>query len=106
MDKQEVTINERFKVVHVDSMNWQLFERREIKRGDRSGKGKSRVGEIDWIALPAFFGTLRAALAKAKELNRDRNLPDCGMAEAVDSIGKLDAAFMKQLDRALKEAAR
>lgn len=49
--RTEIIINERFKIVHVDKLNWQIFEYREIKENHKT----DRAGESDWIALPAFF---------------------------------------------------
>ena len=59
MDRTEILFNDDWKVVRIDSMNWQVQNRREI------GKGKpgteSREGCVDWVALPAYFGSVAAA---------------------------------------------
>lgn len=62
MEKTEVIVSDDWKFVHVDAMNWQVFQRREIgaPRG-KSKDGASRVGEMDWVALPAFFGNAEGA---------------------------------------------
>ena len=56
--RTEIVVNERFKVIHIDSMNWQVFEYREIKENHKT----NRAGEADWIALSAFFGCPEHAL--------------------------------------------
>lgn len=50
--RTEIIVNERFKVVHVDALNRQVYEYREIKENHKT----TRAGEGDWVALPAFFG--------------------------------------------------
>lgn len=50
--RTEIIINERFKIVHADALNWQVYEYREIKDNHTT----SRAGESDWVAHPAFFG--------------------------------------------------
>ena len=50
--RTEIIVNERFKIVHVDKLNWQVFEYRTIKDNHKTTRG----GETDWVALPAFFG--------------------------------------------------
>ena len=52
--RTEIIVNERFKIVHADALNWQVFEYREIKAAKDPTK-RTRAGESDWITLPAFF---------------------------------------------------
>ena len=97
MDKTEIIIGD-FMVKRIDSLNWQLFERRQIK----SKNPKARNGETDWMPIQAFFGTLKPALIKAKELNRARGIVSGDLNAAIAAIEKADADFIKQVDKALK----
>ena len=54
-EKTEITINDEWKMVHVDSMNWQVFQKREMGKSNNPNLNH-RAGEVDWVALPAFFG--------------------------------------------------
>ena len=54
-EKTEIIVNDEWKIVKADSMNWQVHQKREIGKSNNPN-GKSREGEVDWVALPAFFG--------------------------------------------------
>lgn len=97
MDKTEIIIGD-FMVKRIDSLNWQLFERRQIKDNNKTKRG----GETDWMPIQAFFGTLKPALVKAKELNRARGIVSGDLNAAIAAIEKADADFIKQVDKALK----
>ena len=97
MDKTEIIIGD-FMVKRIDSLNWQLFERRQIKDSHNTKRG----GETDWMPIQAFFGTLKPALVKAKELNRARGIVSGDLNAAIAAIEKADADFIKQVDKALK----
>ena len=60
MERTEIQLHDNWKVVRIDSMNWQVFQLREIKESHKPDT-KSRAGEIDWVGLPAYFGTVAAA---------------------------------------------
>lgn len=98
MDKQEIVIDDTLKVVHMDSMNWQLFEKREIKA---SNNPKARVGEVDWVALPAFFGTLKPALVKARDIYRERKLDAATLDAAIEQLEALDRKFVREVKKAV-----
>lgn len=100
MEKTEIIIGD-LKIVKVDRLNWQIFECREIKK-QNNPNFKNREGETDWMALPVFFGTLKPALVKAKEIYRERKLPSGDLSTAIASIEKADADFCKLVDKALK----
>lgn len=104
MEKTEIIVGD-LKVKRVDSMNWQVFERREIKESRNPNGGKSRAGEVDWVALPAFFGTLKPAVMRARVIHRERGLDAGDLDGAVKQLGRLDAEFEKKLDEALKAVA-
>ena len=97
MDKTEIIIGD-FMVKRIDSLNWQLFERRQIKDNNKTKRG----GETDWMPIQAFLGTLRPALIKAKELNRARGIVSGDLNAVIAAIEKADADFIKQVDKALK----
>ena len=97
MDKTEIIVGD-FMVKRIDSLNWQLFERRQIKDNNKTKRG----GETDWMPIQAFYGTLRPALIKAKELNRARGIVSGDLNAAIAAIEKADADFIKQVDKALK----
>lgn len=99
MDKTEIIIGDMM-IKRIDSLNWQLFERREIKK-QNNPNFKSREGEIDWIPIQAFFGTLRPALIKAKEINRARKIMSGSLDDAIKVVQAADADFIKQVDKAL-----
>lgn len=96
MTKTEV-ISGSWKFIKSDPLNWQVHELAEIKSGDRKG-------EVDWVRLPNYFGTLKAAVMFAKERNRERKLETAQLDDAVKQIEKLDKAFIGALEKALKEA--
>lgn len=56
MDRTEIIVNGEWKIVRIDSCNWQVFNKREIGKSNNRG-GKSRAGEVDWVGLPAFFSS-------------------------------------------------
>ena len=97
MDKTEIIVGD-FMVKRIDSLNWQLFERRQIKDNHKTKRG----GETDWMPIQAIFGTLKPALVKAKELNRARGIVSGDLNAAIAEIEKADADFIKQVDKALK----
>lgn len=85
----------------IDSLSWQIFEHREIKKSNNP-RTKGRVGETDWMPLPAYFGTLKHAIMKAKELNREKGLPDCSeLSDAVKAIERADREFEKAIKKAV-----
>ena len=101
MEKPEIVIGD-FKVRKIDAMNWQVFERRELKAG--RADVKSREGEIDWVALPAYFGTLKPAIAKVRNLYIERKIDASSLDELIGEIERLDAKFAKMLDAAGEKA--
>ena len=103
MENKEIIVGD-FMVKRIDSMNWQIFERREIAENKNPKKNK-RVGEIDWVALPAFYGTLKPALVKMKELHRERGIVSGDLNAAISAIERADAVFTKMVDKALKATA-
>jgi len=60
MDRTEILLHDDWKVVRIDSMNWQVHQLREIKENSDPKKNK-RAGEVDWVAMPNYFGTVQDA---------------------------------------------
>lgn len=62
MAKATILIGDRWKVVRYDTLNWQLYEKREIK-----AKGKAlevgSAGKVDWRPLQKFYSTPEGAAA-------------------------------------------
>jgi hypothetical protein len=102
MEKPEIVIGD-FKVKKTDAMNWQVFELRELKAG-RAGT-KSREGEVDWVALPAYFGTLKPAIVKVRNLYIERKIDVSSLDGLIGEIERLDAKFAKMLAKAVEKAA-
>ena len=92
-----------WKFKKIDSLSWQVFERREIRKCNNPNT-KSREGEVDWVGMPAYFGTLKPALMKARELNRERKLGTSDLDAAIARIEASDRAFEKAVAKALAEA--
>ena len=96
MDKTEIIIGD-MKIVRIDSLNWQVFERREIKDNHKTKRG----GQIDWIPCPAFFGGLLPALNYAKERNRNNKLVSGELKDAIAQIEQLDRDFLREAQKAV-----
>lgn len=60
MERTEIMLHDEWKAVRIDSLSWQVFQLREIKESRKPGVRK-RGGYVDWVALPAYFGSLPAA---------------------------------------------
>ena len=99
MDKKEIIVGD-FKIKRIDSLSWQVFERREIGKSNNPNT-KSREGEVDWVGLPAYFGTLVPALVKAKELNRNDKMASGELKDAIASIEKADEEFLEAVKKAV-----
>lgn len=102
MEKTEIVIGD-FMVKHVDKLYWQLFERREIGESNNPNT-KARVGEVDWMALLAFYGTLKPALVRLRAIYRERGLESAELSNAVRQLERLDADFEAKLGEALRKA--
>lgn len=59
--KTEVIINDSYKIVRYDSLNWQVYKWREIGKAVDKDK-QSREGESDWMPTGRFYGSLVPAL--------------------------------------------
>jgi len=95
MERTEIEFG-RWRVKRIDSMNWQVFQLREVKANHNA----KRAGETDWMACPAYFGKLEYAL----EWCLDREADDMGRRELKDAVRQLRAIkseFLRELKGAL-----
>lgn len=95
MEKTEITVG-RWKVKRIDSMNWQVFELREVK--DRPGA--KRAGETAWMACPAYFAHLEYAL----EWVYERETADMGVRRDLKDAVKQMRAIKTELVNAVRAA--
>ncbi len=95
--KTEIQINEQWKIVKSDALNWQPFEWREIE----NKSGAKRAGEFDWMASGHFFGQLSPALRWIAEQQVD-NGEKMTMQEAVSRIETSNLKLMRDIEKALK----
>lgn len=97
--RTEIIINERFKIAHVDALNWQAFEYREIKENHKT----TRAGEHDWVALPAFFGFPEHALEwLARKKFADSGEMYESLQDAVKAIKASNKALVRDVCKALE----
>ena len=98
--RTEIIVNERFKVVHVDALNWQVFEYRTLKKSNNPNLA-NREGESDWVALPAFFGFPEHAF----EWLARKQFADSGEThESLEAAVKAFKASNKRLVQAVAKA--
>ena len=89
--KTEIIITDRLKAVKVDSLNWQIFEYREIEDKPNA----KRAGERDWCGLPCYFGSLKYAMLR---------LLDVDIATSGESMTLEDA--IKRIERCERKIAK
>ena len=101
MGKTEIIVNDNWKIVKMDSLNWQVHEKRLIGKPSKASS-KSREGKVDWIGLPAFFCKPDLAARYVydhigdnedkKMLREFIELMRSGRDEIVEAMGKSEAA--------------
>ena len=102
--RTEIIINERFKIAHVDALNWQAFEYREIGKPKDASK-PSREGEHDWVSLPAFFSCPEHALEwLARKKFADSGEVYESLQDAVKAIKASNRALVRDVAKALESA--
>ena len=98
--RTEIIVNERCKIVHVDALNWQVFEFKTLKKSNNPNLA-SREGESDWVALPAFFGLPEHAF----EWIARKHFADGGeIYESLEEAAKAFKASNKKLVREFTKA--
>lgn len=94
--KTEILLNERFKTVKVDELNWTIYELRTIKQTGTTKRG----GTVDWIQLPNYFAALdNAVLFVARRLQDNHQKQT--LEEAVKAIQSSNAQLAKDVRKAL-----
>lgn len=94
--KTEILLNERFKAVKVDELNWTIYELRTIKQTGTTKRG----GTVDWIQLPNYFVALdNAVLFVARRLQDNHQKQT--LEEAVKAIQSSNAQLAKDVRKAL-----
>lgn len=100
MERTEIMLHDEWKAVRIDSLSWQVFQLREIKESRKPGV-KKRGGEVDWVALPAYFGSLPAAAGYVFD-----RLPDKAgkknIKELIDFLTAERAKMLKAVEKAVR----
>jgi len=60
-ERTEIVVNDEWKIVRADALNWQVFQKREIGKSNNPRGGRNRAGEVDWVGLQAFFANPESA---------------------------------------------
>ena len=84
MDKTTVTVG-KWMFKRADPLNWQLFELKEVERGDSKGE-------------------LVSAVVFARNREFDRKGDFATLDAYIEELRREDARFVKELRKALKEA--
>ena len=92
----EININERFKVVRQDSLNWAVFEQKKVDKRDGSSA-------VEWVNANAFFGNVEHAIEWIA-----RKLDDNGMVSTLEEyVSEIKASHRKlarDVAKALEQA--
>lgn len=97
-NKTEIQINEMWKVVREDALNWQPYKWREIKETHKT----NRAGEYDWMATGHFFGQLSPALRWIAEEQINDSGEKYDLMQAVSAIETSNLKLAKDIRAALK----
>lgn len=95
MDKTSIEFG-KWRVVRIDTLNWQLSERKEIKNGKRKG-------EVDFVRLPNYFGRLTDAVVFARNREFEQGGYEGELDGAVKALRKLDRDFLAAVKEAVGE---
>lgn len=102
--RTEIPVDERYKIAHVDALNWQVFEYRTLKKSNNPNLA-SREGKSDWIALPAFFSCPEHALEwLARKKFADSGEMYESLQDAVKAIKASNKALVRDVCKALEAA--
>lgn len=97
--KTEIIVSDRYKVVRIDSMNWQIFEYRKIKESLNAEQSK-RAGEYDWCAMPIYYGNLKYALLRLIDLDVATDGESMTLEQAVRHIRQVERNIVKAVEKA------
>lgn len=95
MERTEIEFGQ-WRVKRIDSMNWQVFQLREVKAKHNA----KRAGETDWMACPAYFGKLEHALEWCFD-HEDDDIGKRGLKDAVRQLRAKRTEFMRAMEEAL-----
>lgn len=100
----EIIINDTFKVVRINNLNWQVFEYKELK-APRNPALANREGEFDWVAMPNYFGQLAPALRWIAEEQINNSGEKYDLMQAVSAIETSNLKLANDIRKALKNAS-
>lgn len=97
-DKTEIIVLDNWKVVKVNSLNWQVFELKEVGKpvGDDM---PSREGELAWYSHEAYFATPAYAVLYIWNHCAD-NLGKQTIKSFVAEMGKMADTIIRQVGKA------
>ena len=101
MAKTEIQINDRWKLVRADGLNWQPYEWREIE----NKAGAKRAGEFDWKASGNYFGQLAPTLRWIAEEQINNSGEKYDLMQAVSAIETSNLKLASDIRKALKNAS-
>lgn len=87
----------RWRIRRIDSKNWQLFEYRIILKGDRAG-------DVDWVGLDSFHGSLLPALEAARKREIEQSGYTGDIDGAIKAIKRIDREFLDGLRKVMADA--
>ena len=96
MDKTTIEFG-RWRIRRIDSKNWQLFEYRIILSG-------ARAGDVDWVGLDSFHGSLLPALEDARKREFEQSGYTGDLDGAIKAIKRTDREFLNGLRKAMDDA--
>ena len=98
--KTEIIINERWKIVREDALNWQPYQWREVEEIQHFDNNK-RAGQFDWFPMKHYFGSLEYAMRWILE----KQIADSGeqydLQQAVHAIRESSNQLAKDVRKAL-----
>ena len=94
MDKTTIEFG-RWRIVRRDPKNWQLHEKRIVLGG-------KRAGEVGWVDLESYHGTLMSALESARKREFESKGCTVDLDGALSELRKIDRKFIRDLKDALE----
>jgi hypothetical protein len=101
-----IRLTDNYELRRINSLNWQLFEWREVEKLDKpASKGGRKTGEkvSEWVALDCFPRTIESACAWILEngngYTRDESLT---LAQAVDEFKRTADDLKHAVERAVR----
>lgn len=101
--RTEIVINDEWKVVRENELNWQVYQWREIQKAP--GGTESRAGEFKWYASGHYFGQLAPALRWIAEEQINNSGEKYDLMQAVSAIETSNLKLASDIRKALKNAS-